>query len=121
MEQNNPFYLLILVARIICTILCYNQAKSVNRNPISWAIAGFLFPIIATIWVFSLKNIRQPIEISPPKPFIKYYTQNGVIEVETGGEQRVTIDGKPASNGKYELNRFNTIEVVDGRTYVNKI
>lgn len=115
MEQNNPFYLLILVVRVICTILCYNQAKSINRNAISWAVAGFIFPIIATIWVFSLKNIRQPIEISPPKPFTKYYTQKGVIEVETGGEQRVTINGKPAPNGKYELNRFETIEVFEGK------
>ncbi|WHF52396.1 hypothetical protein QGN23_03730 [Chryseobacterium gotjawalense] len=117
MEQNNTLLIFQFLLRIIGVFICYNQAKTLNRNAGSWAIAGFFFPVIAIIWIFCMK--RKPYKNNEPtlglKPFTKYYTENGLIEVETAGEKRVSINGNTAPDGQYKLNRFETIEVFNGK------
>lgn len=113
MEQNSFLPLLFLGLRIIGAIFCYKQAKWLNRNTVGWTFAGFIFPIIAMIWVYNLSSKKtKSKEISFST---KYYTKNGVIEVENEGERKVLINEKPAPDGNYKLNRFETIDVLDGR------
>lgn len=117
MEQNNSLYLLQFALRIVGVFVCYNQAKALNRSTGGWAVAGFFFPVIAMIWVFCLNRKPNQNNVQPTtlKPFTKYYTENGVIEVETAGERKVSINGNPAPNGNYRLNPFESIEVYDGK------
>lgn len=117
MEQNNGLLLLSLAFRIVGVFVCYNQAKSLNRESGVWAIFGFFFPLIAMLWIFCLKPkpYKNELVSTEPKPFTKFYTENGVIEVENGGNRKVSLNGNSAPNGKYELNRFESIEVFDGR------
>lgn len=121
MEQNNGLLFLSLAFRFVGAIVCYSQAKSLNRDAGGWSVFGFFFPLIAMIWVFCLKPkpYKNVISNSEPKPFTKYYTEKGVIEVENGGERKVSLNGITAPNGKYELNRFETIEVFDGKIKSN--
>lgn len=117
MESNNTLSLLYFSLGIVGAIVCYRQAKWLNRNAVEWGIIGFIFPIVAMILIFCLQ--RKPVKNvainTSIKPFTKYYTENGVIEVENYGERKVLINGNPASSGRYELNRFETIEVIDGK------
>ncbi len=120
MEQQNNFLLIFTFAlRILGAVVCYKQAKWLNRDGGSWSVFGFFFPIIAMIWVYCLKS--KPSRKShndeniPLKPFTKYYTEKGVIEVENTGERKVSINGQSAQDGIYQLNRFESIEVYDGK------
>lgn len=117
MEQNNGLLLLSFAFRVIGAIVCYSQAKSLNREAGGWSVFGFFFPLIAMIWIFCLKPkpYKNVASNSEPKQFTKYYTDNGVIEVENSGDRKVSINGQPAPNGTYQLNRMEKIEVVDGK------
>lgn len=117
MEQISGLLLLSFIFRVIGAIVCYSQAKSLNRDGGGWAIFGFFLPLIAMIWVFCSKPIPYKNEgvNADLKPFTRYYTENGVIEVENGGERKVYINDMPAPNGKYELNRIESIEVFEGK------
>ena len=44
-----------LVLRVVGAIVCRNKAKDLNRDKAGWGILGFLFPIVAMIWVHCLK------------------------------------------------------------------
>jgi hypothetical protein len=46
-----------LALRIIGTAVCANKAVDLNRNAMGWGFFGFFFPIIAMIWVHSIKPI----------------------------------------------------------------
>lgn len=115
MKINDPF-LLSQILRIVAAIICYNQAKWLNRDAGFWAVLGFFFPVISTILIFFLKAI--PIKVKTLnvalRPVTKYYTDSGIIEVENIGERRVSINGKTATDGKYVLNKFESIEVLNG-------
>lgn len=114
--MDNSFIGFLQIAlRITGAIVCYKQAKWLNRDVGGWLIAGLIFPIIAMIWVYNKKHIPKKNIISDPKPFSTYYTENGVITVEREGEKRVTINDKPSPNGKYQLNHLESIEVFDGK------
>lgn len=113
MEQNNFLPLLTIGLRIIGAIFCYRQAKWLNRNAVGWSLAGFIFPIIAMIWVYNLSSKKTKIKEVPFST--KYYTKNGVIEVENEGERKVFVNQKPAPDGNYQLNNFEAINVLDGR------
>lgn len=43
--------------RILGAIVCSNKASSLNRNAGSWGVWGFIFPIIAMIWIQFMKPI----------------------------------------------------------------
>ena len=43
----------------------------------------------------------------------------GIIEVENTGERKVSINGEPAPDGIYQLNRYESIEVIDGKVKTN--
>ena len=43
--------------RIVGAIVCSNKASSLNRNSGSWGVFGFIFPIIAMIWIQFMKPI----------------------------------------------------------------
>lgn len=121
-HQNNALALFQLALRITGAIVCYKQAKYLNRNSGSWAFLGFLFPIIAMIWVFCLKHKpakKTNLPQSAPKAFTRYYTERGIIEVENTGERKVSINGEPAPDGIYQLNRYESIEVIDGKVKTN--
>lgn len=117
MEQNTGLLFLSFAFRIVGAVVCYRQAKWLNRDAGGWGVLGFFFPLIAMIWVFCLspKSVKRSEINTTPKPFTKYYTENGVIEVENSGERKVTLNGVPAPDGQYELNRFETIEVFGGK------
>ena len=59
---------------------------------------------------------HKPIELVHLESF---ETEKGAIEVENGGERKVSLNGISAPNGKYELNRLETIEVFDGKIKSN--
>lgn len=46
-----------LALRIIGAFVCSNRAKELNRSSGSWGFWGFIFPIIAMIWIYCLKPI----------------------------------------------------------------
>lgn len=115
MEHNSLIAFLQLALRIIGLVVCSKQAKYLNRSTGGWAVAGFIFPVIAMIWVYNIKRKPKKNTILAAKPFTTYYTQTGKIEVENNGEKKVTIDGKPAPDGKYQLNNLESIDVYHGK------
>lgn len=56
-----PGVLLILqfILRIVGAIVCSNKAKELNRNSRSWGFFGFIFPIIAMIWINCIKPVTS--------------------------------------------------------------
>ena len=46
-----------LALRIIGAIVCVNRAKELNRSTGTWGVLGFIFPIIAMIWIYCLKPV----------------------------------------------------------------
>ena len=46
-----------LVLRIVGVVVCSSKAKELNRSWGSWGFFGFIFPIIAMIWINCLKPI----------------------------------------------------------------
>ncbi len=59
MESAGGFFIFQLVIRIICSLICVNKAKELNRNTVGWGIFGFVFIIIAVIWLYCLKPITK--------------------------------------------------------------
>ena len=43
--------------RIVGVVVCSNKAKEINRSSVGWGFFGFFFPIIAMIWVHSIKPL----------------------------------------------------------------
>lgn len=115
MDNNSVIAILQLGLRVTGAVVCYKQAKWLNREAGGWAIAGFIFPIIAMIWVYNKKHLPKKNIIVVPKTFTQYYTEIGIIGVETEGEKKVTINSKPAPDGKYQLNHLESIEVYNGK------
>ena len=117
MESNSSLLLLQFALRVVGAVVCYNQAQTLNRSAGGWAAAGFFVPVISMIVVFCMKRIpysnEQPNQTT--KPFTKYYTAIGIIEVQNTGERKVSINGSPAPNGTYNLNRFESVNVYDGK------
>lgn len=48
---------ILLVARILITVHCVNEAKKLNRNEIGWGFFGFFLPIVAIIWIQFMKPV----------------------------------------------------------------
>lgn len=48
-----------LILRIVGAVVCSNRAKELNRSSGSWGVLGFIFPIVAMIWVYCLKPITK--------------------------------------------------------------
>lgn len=47
------------ILRIVGVIVCVNKAKELNRSTGGWGIFGFIFPIIAMIWIQFMKPIMK--------------------------------------------------------------
>jgi hypothetical protein len=54
-DNNAIIFLILLILRVIITIYCVNKAAKINRSKIWWGIFGFIFPIIAFIWIQFIK------------------------------------------------------------------
>lgn len=48
-----------LVLRIVGVVVCSSKAKELNRSSGSWGFFGFVFPIVAMIWVNCLKPVTN--------------------------------------------------------------
>ncbi len=53
---EQQFILILLVFRIVATIICVNRAKELHRSHTVWGIFGFIFPLIALITVYCMKQ-----------------------------------------------------------------
>ena len=47
--------LILLILRIIICIIVIQQAKKKNRSSVGWGIFAFILPLVAWIWISSLK------------------------------------------------------------------
>ena len=54
-ESAGFLVILQLGLRILGIFVCRSRAKELNRDAGGWGILGFLFPIVAMIWVYCLK------------------------------------------------------------------
>jgi hypothetical protein len=54
-ESYAIFQVILLVVRIIITFYCINKAGELNRSKAGWGIFGFIFPIVALIWIQFMK------------------------------------------------------------------
>lgn len=43
------------IFRIVVTILCVNKAAELNRSKTNWGCFGFIFPLLAIIWIQFMK------------------------------------------------------------------
>lgn len=52
------------------TVICYRVAKLQGRNETAWAVAGFIFPLVAVIVLFGISKAmpvsREPLPTPPP-------------------------------------------------------
>jgi hypothetical protein len=48
----------LFIIRIIITVYCANKAENLNRNMFLWGLFGFIFPIIALIWIQFKKELK---------------------------------------------------------------
>ncbi|HOZ83452.1 MAG TPA: hypothetical protein PKU82_11065 [Bacteroidia bacterium] len=58
MEDSKDIILILtFILRVVGAIVCSNKAKSLNRSSGSWGFFGFVFPILAMIWIQFMKPI----------------------------------------------------------------
>ena len=48
-----------LICWLICAYVAYEIAKSKGRDPITWAIIGFLFSLLGVILVAMLPSVKK--------------------------------------------------------------
>ncbi len=41
---------------IIVTMFCISKARDLNRSQLNWGVLGFVFPLLAIIWIQFMKN-----------------------------------------------------------------
>jgi hypothetical protein len=54
MNESGVFAIIWFLLRLAGPIYCAIKADHLNRKPGIWALLGFLFPIIAMIWISTL-------------------------------------------------------------------
>jgi hypothetical protein len=54
MNESGALAIIWLLLRLAGPIYCAIKADSLNRKTGIWALLGFLFPIIAMIWISTL-------------------------------------------------------------------
>jgi hypothetical protein len=50
-------FIIQLILRVLAVNVCLNRAKKLNRSTARWAFFGFVFPIIAMIWIQFMKPV----------------------------------------------------------------
>jgi hypothetical protein len=56
--MNVTVSILGLVIAVVCAYVCYRIALSKGRQPVGWAILGFVFPLIGLIVIAVLPSKR---------------------------------------------------------------
>lgn len=56
-EDQRTQMILMILLRVFGTVVCVIKAKKINRSEAGWGLFGFVFPIVAMIWIQFMKPI----------------------------------------------------------------
>jgi len=56
-EGQKSQVILMLLLRVFGTIICVYKAKKLNKSEVGWGLFGFVFPLVAIIWIQFMKPI----------------------------------------------------------------
>jgi formate hydrogenlyase subunit 3/multisubunit Na+/H+ antiporter MnhD subunit len=54
--ETRTIVIIQIVFRVIAAVICTFRARNLNRSQTIWGIFGFIFPVLAVIAVFLMKN-----------------------------------------------------------------
>lgn len=79
------YIVVLLILRIAMVSYCVEKAGNLNRNKTEWGIFGFIFPLVALIWIQFMKPVPKNIliNVNPANPNITEKNEKFKSQKET--------------------------------------